>query len=213
MAKSASQKVTDFFVSYQTVRFDNKQTLIQADAAPEAIYYLLRGTVGQCAIDNAGNELIVNVFKKGSFFPLKWAIDNKTSSFYFKALAGVTCAKAPQQDVIEFLRSEPDVMIDVLRRVYSGTEGLLKKNAALMGSDARSRILLDLVITFERFGTTASEGYLLIPTKEVDIAKHTGLARETVNRQISLLKKELDITVTRDGIQIDSIDTLKKALE
>ncbi len=212
MAKDVSQKVADFFSSYKTRRLDKKQTLIQADFEPDGVYYLIKGQVGQCDIDQSGNELIINVFKKGSFFPLKWALDQQASPFYFLTLSSVTYVRAPRHEVIEFLRREPDVVLDVLSRVYSGAEGLLRKNAQLMGGDARSRVLLDLIITFERFGTKTADGDYLIPINEVDLAKHTGLARETISRQIATLKKKHGITVSREGMRVTSIDDIKEEL-
>lgn len=206
---STTDKVSSFFSSYNSQRFDKKQTIIQADSIPDGVFYLIKGKVAQADIDQNGNELIINIFQKHSFFPLSWVLNDIVSSYYFQALTDAVIVRAPKQDVLKFLQENPDVTLDILRRVFSGAEGLLRKNRQMMSGTAKSRVLLELVINFERFGTKTDNGRLHLALGETDLAKHTGLSRETVSRQISTIKKDYGIEVNRQGIIIEDLDQLR----
>ena len=206
---TVAEKVSQFFSDYNSQRFDKKQTIIQADNTPDGVFYLLKGKVAQADIDTNGNELIVNIFQKNSFFPLSWVLTDRVSTYYYQALTEVVVVRAPKQDVLKLLEDNPDITLDILRRVFSGTEGILRKNRQMMSGSAKTRVLLELAINFERFGAKKPDGKLHLALGETDLAKHTGLTRETVSRQIALLKKDYGIEVDRKGITIDDLDQLR----
>lgn len=206
---AVSEKVLQFFSDYSSQRFDKKQTIIQADNAPDGVFYLLKGKVAQTDIDTNGNELIVNIFQKNSFFPLSWVLTDRLSRYYYQALTEIVAVRAPKQDVLKLIEDNPDIALDILRRVFSGTEGLLRKNRQMMSGSAKTRVLLELAINFERFGTKKPDGKLHLALGETDLAMHTGLTRETVSRQIALLKKDYGIEVDRKGISIEDLDQIR----
>lgn len=209
LSSSTTDKVSSFFTRYNSQRFDKKQTIIQAESIPDGVYYLIRGKVAQTDIDDNGNELIINIFQKHSFFPLSWVLNDAVSCYYYQALTDAVIVRAPKQDVLKFLEENSDVALNILRRVFSGAEGLLRKNREMMSGSAKSRVLLELIINFERFGAKTDNGQLHLALGETDLAKHTGLSRETVSRQISTIKKDYGIEVNRQGITIEDLDQLR----
>ena len=77
----------------------------------------------------------------------------------------------------------------LLSRLYSGVDGLQRRMAHLMGGSAQTRLLFELVIECKRFGKPQPDGSIILPVSEAEIAQRTGLARETVNREVGKLKR------------------------
>lgn len=207
-----SRKIVEFFSGYPVKQFEKGQLLILADEDPKYIFHLIKGQVREYDISHKGDEIVVNVFKPPAFFPMSWAINKTLNQYFFEAATGVTVNQTPPSDVVEFLKANPDVMFDLLRRLYIGTDGLLRRMAHLMGGSARSRLLFELITECRRFGKIRRDGSYLISMNETEIGSRAGLSRETVSRETNELKKLGLIDVERQGIIVKKIKSLEKEL-
>lgn len=205
----AADHVSTFFGNYPTRTFEKGEVLIQAEEDPDGVFYLAEGRVNQYDITPTGNIVVVNVFKAGAFFPMAYAINRMPNHYFFEAATSIVTRKAPLDETIAFLRANPDVMLDLLSRIYRGAEGVLRRMAQLMGGDAKSRLRFELLNAAYRFGRQRADGSLLVPLAESDIGKHSGLARETVNRHLQELKKRGLIDIVRQGILIHDLRKLE----
>lgn len=205
-------KITDFFSKYPIRTFDKRQLLVRAEESLPGVFFIVEGRVSQYDITSSGNEVVVNVFKPGAFFPMSWAINNTSNPYFFEASTPVTVHIAPATETVQFLKDNPDVMFDLLSRVYRGVDGVLRRMAHLMGGDAKSRLLFELLNAAYRFGEPQANGSILITLRENDLARHSGLARETVNRCIQDLKTAGLVIVTREGITIKNLQQLEGQL-
>lgn len=207
-----ADKVQQFFAAYPKKSWAKRGLLVSAGEEPSGVFYLEEGRVNQYDISKTGVEIVVNVFKPPAFFPMTWAINRVPNRYFFEAATNVVARQAPADEVVDFLKREPDVTFDLLSRVYMGSEGLLRRTAHILGGDATSRLIYELLNAAARFGQSQPDGSLLLSLKEADIARHSGLARETVNRAIQNLKASGVVTVTRQGITVRSIGELEKLL-
>jgi CRP-like cAMP-binding protein len=212
MTNNITGKITDFFAHYPLRTFDKRQLIIRAEGTVNSVFYVVEGRVGQYDVSRSGNEIFVNVFKPGAFFPMSSAINNTPNNYLFEASTAVIAREAPAADAVQFLKDNPDVLFDLLARVYRGTDGVLRRMAHLMGGNSKSRLLFELINAAYRFGEQQADGRLLLPLNEVDIAKHSGLARETVNRNIQALKTANLVEIIQDGIVIQSVEQLETML-
>ena len=206
------QKITDFFTSYPTRVFEKGCVIIAPDDPLPGIFYLTEGRISQYDITGNGVEVVVNVFKPGAFFPMSWAINKTTNIYFFEASTRVVVHVVPPEDALRFLHDNPEVTFDLLARVYRGADGLLRRMAHLMGGDAKSRLLFEVLNAAYRFGELQEDGKLFVPLKEHDLARHSGLARETVNRNMQSLKKDGILTVTHKGFVISNTSEIEARL-
>lgn len=151
-------KVRAFFQGFPARKFDKDHILVHAGDDPPGVFYLEEGNVREYDISNQGDEIVVNVFKPPAFFPMSWAINRTPNQYFYTAESKIVVRRAPADEVVGFLKSNPDVTFDLLSRVYRGTDGLLRRMAHLMGSDARTRLLFELLIEGRRFGQPAGGG-------------------------------------------------------
>ena len=210
--KNVTTKVAAFFADYKMKQYEDGQILVQANDVPPGIFYLVSGNVRQYDISDNGDEVVVNVFKPGAFFPMSWAINGAPNQYFFQASSGVQAIVAPGQDVVEFLRANPDAMYDLLSRLYSGVDGVLRRMAHLMGGSARSRLLFELITECQRFATRSENGSYALQVHEDELARRAGLSRETVNRELGKLKTANLLTVSHKDLVVMSLERLKAEL-
>jgi CRP/FNR family transcriptional regulator len=211
MSKDVKHVVSGFFERYPLRRFDKGEILIRPEENLENIFCLIEGSVIQYDISSAGNEVVVNAFKPNAYFPMSMAINRTQNYYFFEAATSVTARVAPASRVIAFVKENPDVMFDLLSRVYKGTDGLQRRMAHLMGGNARSRLIFELINAAYRFGAQTPDG-TLVPLTENDLAKRSGLSRETISRTMNKLKTDGYAYVQPSGVVIFDIAHLEDLL-
>jgi len=204
--------VKTFFDAYPTVRYSKGEILLRPDETLTHVFYLTEGQVVEYDISTAGNEVVINAFKPGAFFPMSLAMNRNRNDYFFEAATKLSVRQAPADEVIAFIRENPDVCYDLLSRVYLGTDGLLRRMAHLMGGKARSRLVFELLNAAARFGEKRAGNAVHLPMTEKDIAKRSGLSRETVSRTMHSLKDEGLVSVRAGGLYIPDVKKLEAAI-
>jgi CRP/FNR family transcriptional regulator, anaerobic regulatory protein len=138
---------------------------------------------------------------------MSFAVNHTPNVYFYEAEENITVQPAPNADAVAFIQDNPDVLFDLLSRVYRGTDGLIGRLTHIMAGSARSRIMYEILIECRRFGTARGSG-MAIALNESDIGTHAGLARETVSREIRKLKEEGMISVVKNEIWVNDIDRL-----
>lgn len=206
MERIIAEKIDSFFAQYPSRHYSKGQILIDAHDAPEHIFHLIKGKVKQYDISQRGDEVVLNIFRPPAFFPMSYAINQTPNPYFFEAEADVELHLVPIGDTIWFIKNNPDVLYDLLSRVYSGLDGLLGRLAHLMAGSARSRVLYELLIECQRFGVGDTDIALAI--SESDIGARAGLARETVSREIHKLKEAGTISLVKSEIIVKDLSQL-----
>jgi CRP-like cAMP-binding protein len=143
---------------------------------------------------------------------MSWAINNTSNQWFYETGSKVTLRQAPVDEVLGFLETNPDVLFDLLSRLYSGTDGLQRRMAHLMAGSARSRVLFELIVAARRFGKQQKNGSLFIDIRENELARRSGLSRETVSRELQKIKKNKLIGIGHSGFTIERLEKLEKEL-
>ena len=211
MDSDVAAKVKQFFSKYPARSYKKGQILIHAGDEPEHIFYLTSGKVKQYDVSYRGDEVILNVFKPPAFFPMSHAVNKLSNDYFFEAEADVELHLAPINDVVTFIRAEPEVLFDLLSRVYRGTDGLIRRMAHMMAGTARNRIIYELIIECRRFGGGAGSEYNVALT-EAEIGSRAGLSRETVSREIHKLKAEGLLNISNQHIVVNKLSQLEETL-
>lgn len=206
------KKVADFFASYPLKSIDEGQVIIQAGNQPSGIYFIESGEVRQYDISERGEEVVVNVFKTGAYFPMSWAVNKEPNQYFFEASTDSSIRIAPPDEVTGLLRKNPDILYDLLRRVFIGTEVLQRRMAHLMAGDANSRTLFELIVQCRRFGQLQPDGSYILPIHEQELARRAGLSRETTNRILTKLKKAGLLGVTHKALSVRNLAEIEREL-
>lgn len=213
MDEQILRKLDGFFSQFKHQTFRKGEILIRADENPTGIFYLKDGMVKEYAISRKGEELVVNIFKPGTFFPMTWGINGTLNRYFFEAMTQVEGWKAPRENVIEFLRQEQQITFDLLRRLYKGTDGLLARMLYLMSGSAYARLIMEIIITAKRFGKKNEKtGSISCSLSETELATHAGLTRETVSREMKRLKEKKLVAFSKNSLIIPNLISLEEEL-
>lgn len=206
------KRTNDFFTKYPLHTFNKGQLLVRAESELEDVFYIIEGRVSQYDITTSGNEVVVNVFKPGTFFPMSTAINGTPNHYFFEASTKTVVHVIPAADAVQFLKDNPDILFDLLARVYRGVDGVLRRMAHLMGGDAKTRLIFELLNAAYRFGEQQPNGSVLLRLSEGDLARHSGLARETISRLVQDLKSAGFVTIGQQGITLQDTTQLESIL-
>lgn len=210
--KKIALKVEEFFNQFRKLSYKKGEILIRADDDPSGIFYLKEGKVRKYAISKKGEELIVNIFKPGAFFPMSWAMNDTPNSYFYEAETPLEVFKAPKDKVLDFVEKNPDVLYNLLQRVYSGTDGMTLRMLHLMGGGAYARLITEILINAKRFGKASSDGKFEVKIAEKDLAAQTGMTRETISRELKILKEKGLIDLKDHCILINDLEKLEEEL-
>jgi len=158
------------------------------------------------ALSPEGTELTINIFKPVSFFPVGWALNNRADNYTYQAVTDLEVYIAPKEEFEKFLQHNPDVVYDLLKRIYRGLDGYFLRMESLLSGTPSFKTAVQLVIHTKRFGIKEAEKYKVNLT-HTQLASLAGLTRETVTREIKKLEdKKL---VTYEGKQLIILDIAK----
>ena len=206
------KKVDSFFKQYPKRTYPKDQIVIFGGESPEKIFYILSGKISQYDISYRGDEIVINIFKSPAFFPMSWAINKTPNKYFFKAEELSEVYIAPPDDVVTFIKENPDVMFNLLSRLYNGVDGILARTVHLMSGSAKSRVMYELLIEANRFGHKLSDNSYELKISESNLGAHAGLSRETISREIKHLKEKGIVEHEDRHIIIKDMAILKKQL-
>lgn len=211
MGKEIADRLEKFFSGFKHQTYKKGEILIRADEKPSGIFYLKQGMVKEYVISKKGEELVINIFRPFSFFPMSWAINNTQNVYYFETITDVESWKAPAEDVIDFIKKDPEILYDLLKRVFKGTDGLLTRMVYLMAGNAYARLITEIIIQTRRFGTPSGAG-IEVKISETDLAAQTGMTRETISREMKILKNSNLVVYNKNLLHINNLQRLEEEL-
>lgn len=210
MDRAINEKIDTFFSQFKRQTYKKGEILVRADDDPAGVFYLKAGMVKEYAISKKGEEVVVNIFKPSAFFPMSWAINDTPNVYYFEAATEAEVFRVPKEKVLAFVTNNPDILYNLLSRVYKGTDGLLTRMVYLMGGSAYDRLIAELLIQAKRFGGKTTK--VVLPISETDLATQSGMTRETISRAMKILKDKGLIVFARNRLVIHDPGKLEEEL-
>lgn len=213
MEKDVAEKLSLFFSTFPSQTYNKGDILLQASQEPSSIFYITEGIVRNYWISNEGLEVTLNMFKTHAFFPMSWAIANVPNSRFYEAMTSVSAKRVPKDAVVRFLKENPDVTYDLLKRIYVGMEGLWMHIESLTTGNSYTKLISSLVILAKRFGKKdGSTTVMQLKMNEKDIANYAGISRETASRELQKLKKENLVSFEKGIIIVNDMHQLESKL-
>lgn len=175
-----------FFDKFELKLFVKGKTII--NPKNDKIFFLTKGVVKMLGLSKKREDLTLNIYNAYSLFPLS-LIFNIQNKYAFKSLTETQGYFAPKKDFAKFIMKNPTVLFDLLKRIYQGLDGFFLLSEALLSGDAFYRVLTQLIIYARRFGQKNQNAITFDwHLTHHQLASQTGLARESVTRQIKKLQ-------------------------
>jgi CRP-like cAMP-binding protein len=215
MDKEVLRKLNIFFSKYPTKKYSKGEIILFPEKHPERIYNIKKGFVRSYSLSEDGHELTLNIFKPSSFFPIPTVLAELENSYFFEALSDIELNLAPVDEVIEYIKSDKEVLFNLTKRLSVGLEGFIIRTQFLIRSDARQKIASSLVMMVRRFGQEDRKKIKIqLPQTHADIASLAGVSRETASIELKKLEREKIIerrgktTIVLSLLKLRKISTL-----
>lgn len=180
-----------FFVGAKTLRYKKGEIILRAHDNPAGIFYLKEGFVRLYSISETGEELTLIIFKPQDPFPITWVINDTPNEYWLDAMTACELARAPREQFREFIKSNPDVLLELTSKMLVRLGGLLRRMEYLVFGNAYQKIASIILICAERFGRPTTDGVVVgVPLTHKDIASLVGITRETASLEIKKLEKK-----------------------
>lgn len=178
-----------FFDKFELKSFIKGKTIVKPKN--NKIFFLTKGVVKMFGLSKKGKDLTLNIYKAYSFFPIS-LIFNIQNKYIFKSLTEVQGYFAPKKDFEKFVIENPTVLLNLLKRIYQGLDGFYMLSNALLSKDAFYKVISQLIIYAKRFGQKNQNNTITFDWRLThhQLASQTGLARESVTRQIKKLENK-----------------------
>ena len=202
---SAPKEVSDLLLRRAVVTSHPPGTTIFAQDDPaEAIFVVIEGWVKLYRIAQSGAEAIVGVFTKRHSFGEAAALRGGRYPVYAETVTETTLLRIDARDLLDLLRSQPEVSIAMLTATYAHLHGLIAQIEQLKARTAPQRVaefLLDL--TKCKVGPCA----VTLPYDKVLIAGRLGMKPESLSRAFSRLRNH-GVKIKRNSAEIRDVEIL-----
>ncbi|MEI6533439.1 MAG: Crp/Fnr family transcriptional regulator [Candidatus Roizmanbacteria bacterium] len=185
------EKLTKFFEQYRLTTFKKGENIYRPGDLFEQISFIKSGFVRTYSVSESGEERTIHIFKPVFYFSLIYSLTDKENKYYFEAVTPVELWKAPKSKVIEFIKSDPEILFWITKSILKGFHELMENIEYLIAGDAPTKINSLLLSFAQSFGEIENNSTViqLAATHRI-IASLTGLSRETVTLHIDKLKDQ-----------------------
>ena len=211
MNEKLRKKTDAFFQQFPPVNLKKGETVVEADRDLNEVYYLKKGFIREYTFSSQGVELTLHVFAPGSYFPMVDVLAGVKNRYYYETLTPVELYITSIEKMLKFFRGEPDLVLDLTRRLLLGLDKLLTRIEFLVFGKAETRVVSALLFLARHFGRQKNkEVQIQYLFTHKDIASFAGISRETASREIEKLVRKKVIEYKNHLLLINNLETLKK---
>lgn len=200
-----------FFSAYKLRTYRKHDVIIHEEDVPTGVYFIKEGYVRLYSVSRHGEEMTRLVMAPNDLFPIRWAISNQPIDYYAEPMTEVEAWHAPREKFLEFISSNPALLLEVTSKMLRRMGSLYKRMEYLAFGNAYEKVASILVIYARRFEPTKQTNVVIpIPFTHKDLGSLVGLTRETVSLEMETLKRKGLIGSEGHLILIPDIKLLEK---
>jgi CRP-like cAMP-binding protein len=195
-------------------RVQAQEQIIDRQSESREVLFVVRGTVRIVIYSLSGRELTLDDLGAGQFFGELAAIDGHPRSASVMAVEETLVAALPGEAFLALLRQEPDLAVQVMRRLASMVRTSTDRIIELSTLGANNRVHAELLRQARLAGLDEHGQAVLKPIPvHADIASRVSTTRETVARVLNDLARRGTVRRDRDALVIVAIDDLETMVE
>ncbi len=172
-------------------RYKKGQTIFRDGAIPTGIYYIMKGKVKKCKINNLQKEQIIYVANAGELIGYHAVLSVERYPDSATALEDCTVLFIPKEDFTTVLEQSPILSARLLKMLSHEFTVLSNSITIFAQRPVRERLAITLIVLREKFkqGVLAGESININMSRD-DIASMAGTTRENVVRILREFKDE-----------------------
>lgn len=207
------RKLDVFFAKFPSIEYKKDSVIITPGVDPTGIFYIESGIVRKYWISEEGSELTLNFYKPKTFIPMSHAVGKLPIIHFYEAMTDVLAKKAPKEEVLDYIKHEPEVLYNLLQRVFVGMEGLWMQLKNITKGDSYTKLASSLFILAKRFGEKKDHGIVInLKMSGQDLSHYAGMSRETTSREFQKFKKQHLADFEKGTITVFNLKKLEELL-
>jgi CRP/FNR family transcriptional regulator, cyclic AMP receptor protein len=185
-----SAQTLQAFETIKSARAYHKGVLLFVEGqSPRGIFVLSSGRVRLSTSTTTGKRLIVKIAEPGDILGLNAAVSGKPHQVSAESVEVCQVDLVRHEDFLRFLKTYPDFCLKVAEQLSEGYRAA-HREATSRGNSVSERLAKLLLEWKPRRGTSfGQEPRIDLALSHEEIAEKIGVARETVSRAFSDLKK------------------------
>lgn len=220
-AGSTSELLTRFFHQRPSIAKKANEVVYDSGAKEQSIFCLELGYVKSYTINNDGRTNVRNLYAPEAIFPLVPVFRSSRGNqayrswgtVYFETMTDCILYKHRMDDFIEFIEEHPEVYRDLVYHLIRNLDMHIYGTEVVRLHSARRRVIHQLLVLAARFGVETREGVVIeLLLTHQDLSDTMSMARETVTREMEILRREGYITTKGQRITISDIGALREEL-
>lgn len=198
-------------MSLRVQRLRKKQALFQKGDEGTALYIVKKGKIKIVLPSKVGEEVILTIFSEGDFLGEMSLLDQKPRSADAVAMEESEVYVLNRTDFLSFLQKNENAIkciLSCLSERLRKTDDLLEDASFLSVSAKLAKKLIDLG---REFGVKDKDRIRIgLRLTQQDIADLVGTTRESINKEIRVLREKGLVSTEGDYIQLLDLERLKR---
>lgn len=195
-ASLANHELASLRATVRRKSFCRNVMILGEEDSNRYMYIVISGKVKVIRTGSDGKERIFAIHKRGDFFGEMAMLDGKTSPAAVVALEDTTVGLIAKDDFDRYLMTNPKVVEKIIGVLCSRLREAWMMLKVLSSPDAEQRVRTVLGLLADTHGIDDARGTIInVKLTHKDIAGYANLARETVSRLLTSLRKEDEIEI------------------
>ena len=189
--------------------FRKKEEIYKEGSYPKGIYFLNKGKLKTCKLNDQAKELITGLYKEGDFFGYLALLEDDKHSDSAVALEDIEVCLIPKDDFYALVYKNAEVSRKFIKML---SDDLREKEEQLLKfayNSVRKKVADALIALYDRYKSEAEKSFTISISRE-DLANLAGIATESTIRTLSDFKDEKLIEINVSKITIVNYDKLSK---
>ena len=187
--------------------FHKKEEVYKENSYPKGIYFLNKGKIKTCKLNDQAKELITGLYKEGDFFGYLALLEEGKHADNAIALDDCEVCLIPKDDFFALVYKNAEVSRKFIRML---SDDLHEKEEQLLKfayNSVRKKVADALVTLYDRYKKESEKSFTISISRE-DLANLAGIATESTIRTLSDFKDEKLIEINVSKITILNYDRL-----
>lgn len=207
----SEENITGLSASLRHLSLKQGQTLFHKGDEGTALYIVQKGTIKIVLPSRIGDEIIVTIFSAGDFFGEMALLDGEPRSADAIAIETSEVFVLKRNDFLVFLQSNINAIesiLSLLSRRLRSTDELLEDTCFLSISVRLAKKLVDLASSHgQKQGDSI---HITLSLTQKELGDMIGATRESINKELKILREKQIIKTNGNKIQILDLDKLKR---
>ncbi len=203
------EELQDLEEGMERIYLQKGDTIVEENARPQGVYYVISGTAKLYKVGFNGKEQILRFAKEGDLIGYRSLLCDEKFGASASALEDMEIMYIPEYFFHKLLEISPRLAFDMLKRIAHELGEAGRTITILAQKTVRERLAEVLILLEQKLGTDGN-GYINISLTREEMANLIGTATESAIRLISEFKADEYIEVEGRKIKILNHQKLNK---